>query len=57
MSNTDVIVVEVEEEVHEENLQIMMTEEEAWIESQLVLTTEAILQITLKDCTITDVTA
>ena len=57
MLNTDVIVVEVEEEVHEENLQIMMTEEEAWIESQLVLTTEAILQITLKDCTITDVTA
>ena len=60
--NTDVIVVEVEEEVHEENLQIMMTEEEAWIESLLVLTTDTpqirvtILQIMSKGCTTADVT-
>jgi len=44
--NTDVIVEAVEVEDREENLPIMMTEEEAWIESLLVLTTEAILQIT-----------
>ena len=61
-SNTDVIVVGVGEEVHEESLLIMMTEEEAWIESRLVLTTDTpqirviILQIMSKGCTTADVT-
>ena len=60
--NTDVIVVGVEEEVHEENQLIMMMGEEAWIESLLVLTTDThqirviILQIMLKGCTTADVT-